>query len=155
MAGWQNYIEQYRADQRIPIIIAIVCIASLCIAIWKFAHDFSNHFVTTTNASIKPIQTLPEIANLHLFGIYRIQNIADLPSTQLQLSLVGTVIMINAPKQSRALIASPGGQTKVYAVGAIVPGNATVARVEQRYVVLNNNGELQKLSLPIEKLMVE
>ena len=56
------------------------------------------------------------------------------------------------PTQSRALISSPSAPAEVYQVGSSVPGNATVTRIAKHYVVLNYNGTLEKLALPIQTL---
>lgn len=154
MPTWQNYIEKYRTDHRVPMVVAIFFAAGLLIALWQFIHDFSHHVIKSANIVMRPTPSLPNIADLHLFGIYN-ESTTDLPITQLQLSLVGTIVMMHAPNESRALIAAPSGPTKVYQVGSTVPGNATVSHIEKNYVVLNSNGGLQKLMLPIEKLSPE
>ncbi|OGT40548.1 MAG: hypothetical protein A3F12_07420 [Gammaproteobacteria bacterium RIFCSPHIGHO2_12_FULL_38_14] len=154
MQIWQNLIETYRHDKRVPIGIAIFCALGLLMAAGQLIADFSNHFTASKVIATQPVQSLPVIANLHLFGSYN-QLTTDLPITQLQLSLVGTVVMIDAPDQSRALIAAAGGPVKIYQTGAALPGNAIISKIEQNYIVLNQNGTLEKLLLPIKMLTTD
>jgi general secretion pathway protein C len=62
---------------------------------------------------------------------------------------------VEFPKQSRALIAAPNMPAKVYQVGDTLPGNATIERIAKEYVVINDNGTLEKLALPIKTLQGE
>lgn len=104
-------------------------------------------------AVVQPIvetNTLPNIADSHLFGLYS-NNPNQLPETSLQLQLQGTLFS-SAAADSRAIIAQSGGQPKVYEIGQTVPGGATIKAIEQKQIILNYNNQLELLRLPVPKL---
>lgn len=75
--------------------------------------------------------------------------IVDAPDTQLNLTLRG-IAAASRDEASRALIAGPDGRERVYAVGATLPGGATVNRVLPDRVLLERRGTLETLRLPRE-----
>lgn len=95
---------------------------------------------------------MSRIASLHLFGQAEAQatpEIAanvDAPETRLNLKLRG-ILSANQPEYSRAIIAS-GNNEDIYAVGAGVPGGATVHAVLDDRVLLNRRGKIEALTLP-------
>ena len=113
--------------------------------------NFHTTKLPTQQSTIKPLPPVPNIANLHLMGIYDTKT-ATLPTTQLQLTLQGTVVNTSDSTQSRALIASPDQPTKVYQIGDVVPGDAKIEKIDMHFVILDNNGQLQKLRLPSQVL---
>lgn len=152
MASSQINLDQLRRDPRVPLILAAIIAVIFIFTLWGMISQFLTHqakHVAITQAA--PTHRLVNISDLHLFGVY-INNLQDLPTTQLQLTLSGTVVSVNSPDESHALIASPGQPTKVYQVGDTLPGNATITRVARHYVVINENGTLQKLALPVDQL---
>jgi general secretion pathway protein C len=150
MAQWQTQIDQLRKDERTPIVLAGLLVLLLLWTLLSLISTFKMHHLaispTKPTAAVSP---LPSLANLHLFGVYA-SNLEALPVTQLQLTLEGTVVSVDAPTLSHALISSPSAPTKVYAVGDTLPGNATITRITKDYVVINDNGSLEKLALPIK-----
>lgn len=152
MTQWQTQLEQLHKDHRVPVVLAALLALLLLLAIWNCFHTITQHHRTTTTKKITaPPEHLQNLANLHLFGVYA-SNLDSLPNTQLQFTLEGTVVSSDFPKQSRALIAAPNTPTKVYQVGDILSGNATITRIAKQYVVLDDNGALEKLALPINEL---
>lgn len=152
MALSQINLDRLRRDPRVPLIFAAIIALIFIFTLWGMINNFRAHYVKhIAMTQVTPIHSLVNIRALHLFGVY-IHNLADLPATQLQLTLTGTVVSLDSPGQSRALIASPGQPTKVYQVGDMLPGNATITRVAKHHVVINDNGTLEKLSLPVEQL---
>ncbi len=67
--------------------------------------------------------------------------------TSLALVLRG-IILANPASASTALIAPNGGQPVAYAVGAAVPGGATLEEIAMSGVLLRVNGRLERLDLP-------
>lgn len=150
MTQWQTQLDQLRRDHRVPIALAALFALLLLWAVSDFINTFTAHNLnmTTTKTIIAP-EHLQNLADLHLFGIYA-SNLDALPTTQLQLTLEGTIVILDTPAQSRALIASPNAPAKVYRTGDTLPGNTTITRIAKEYVVLNDNGALEKLALPIQ-----
>lgn len=108
--------------------------------------------VAETNADRPaPTQVDPaRIAARNLFGRADPEQrpvVVDAPDTQLNLTLRGIAAAGN-DESSRALIAGPDGRERVYAVGATVPGGATVHRVLPDRVLLDRRGTLETLRLP-------
>lgn len=152
MTQWQTQLDQIRRDHRTPLAIAGLFAILLLWAMNNLIDTFKTHHtaITAAKSIVTPMHLQP-LAKLHLFGVYA-ANLDDLPTTQLQLTLEGTIVIPDMPAQSRALIASPSAPAEVYQVGNSVPGNASVTRIAKHYVVLDYNGTLEKLALPIQTL---
>jgi general secretion pathway protein C len=108
-------------------------------------------------ATATAIQVDPrEIAARNLFGradAGAAPVIVDAPDTQLNLTLRG-IAAAGRDEYSRALIAGPDGRERVYAIGATLPGGATVHRVLPDRVLLDRRGTLETLRLPRESVQV-
>ncbi len=148
---WQTQLNQLRQDHRLPMVLTAVFAVLLLITIGNTVITLTAHHAKIALTKAQPIEPMTNIADLHLFGVYS-ANLDNLPTTQLQLTLAGTVVSLEAPAQSYALITAPSQPTKVYKVGDTLPGNATVTRIAKQYVVVNDNGTLEKLALPIETI---
>src|SRR3989338_9014703 len=150
MTQWRTQLEQLHKDHRVPVMLTVLFALLLLLAIWDCFHTITQHHRTMTaqKITIAP-EHLQNLADLHLFGVYA-SNLDALPTTQLQLTLEGTIVILEAPAQSRALIASPNAPAKVYRAGDALPGNATITRIAKEYVVVDDNGMLEKLVLPIQ-----
>jgi general secretion pathway protein C len=152
MAQWQTQLDLIRHDHRTPFFITALLGIGIALIGWQLTQTLitpthtANH---PTTALEKPLQST---ADLHLFGVYA-TNLSALPATTLQFTLEGTVVFLDTPTQSRALIAAQNAPAKVYKIGDTLPGNATITRITKDYVVLNDNGTLEKLTLPIPSLL--
>ncbi len=69
------------------------------------------------------------------------------PETRLKLTLRGAFASED-PAFARAIIADPGGQEEMYAVGDKVPGNAELSEIHVDRVILMRSGRYETLSLP-------
>lgn len=67
--------------------------------------------------------------------------------TTLPLRLLG-VLAEPDPRTGRALIAAGGGSSAVYAVGAAIPGGATLIEIYPTQVILERAGRRESLALP-------
>ena len=151
MNHWQTQLNQLRQDHRVPIALTVLFVIFALITVTHTAITLTTHHTKIMATRTQPVTPLQNIADLHLFGIYS-ANLDNLPATQLQLTLAGTVVSLESPQQSYALITAPNQPTKVYRTGDTVSGNATVSRIAKHYVVLDDNGSLEKLTLPIETI---
>lgn len=150
MTDWQTYIDKARHDPRSPTILTAIISIMLIFTVWDMISDFIPQHKKITAAQTQPIQPLTQVANLHIFGVYS-STLQALPATRLTLTLEGTAVVLDAPTQSRALITA-NQITKVYQVGDTISSNATITHIAKHHVVINDNGALEKLSLPIETL---
>ena len=148
---WNQLIAHIRKHQYTPLAVTIIFSIAILSTTWSLIDSFRTAPTQPAPQPVKIQPPLASISKLHLMGIYDAKT-ADIPTTQLQLTLQGTVIITSDPTQSRALIDSPGQPTKVYKVGDLVPGDAKIEKIGQHFVILNDNGELQKLSLPLHVL---
>ncbi len=88
-----------------------------------------------------------------LFGINQRQDIkkvsADIPKTQLNLTLHGALgnLKKEGATKGSAIIQS-NNLEKLYQVGERLPGGATLSEVHSNYVVIDRNGQFEKLAFP-------
>ncbi|EKD77295.1 MAG: hypothetical protein ACD_42C00396G0010 [uncultured bacterium] len=149
MSRLEIQLDQLRRDYRVPAILTVFFTILLLFVIGNSVAELMSHHAKITAVKMQPITLLPQLADLHLLGAYR-STADNLPTTQLQLTLEGTIVLLDHPKQSRALIAAPNEPAQVYQIGDALPGNATVTDIAKHYVVINDNGSLEKLPLPIQ-----
>lgn len=100
-----------------------------------------------------PDNDINQLIALHLFGIPNAPQqtemaAIDAPETRLNLVLRG-VIAAQAAELSRAIIAS-GNEESLYAIGASVPGGASIHAILPEKVILRRAGQLETLTLPSE-----
>lgn len=149
---WQAQIDKLRKDPRLPVVLAGIFTLLLLSSVLSVIDTFATHHAKITAAKTGPVvERFQRLSDLHLFGVFA-PSLDALPTTQLALSLEGTVVSLETPNESRALIAVPNMPAKVYQVGDKLPGNATITRIAKHYVVINDNGALGKLALPIQIL---
>lgn len=105
------------------------------------------------NAEAPAASALARVAALHLFGQAEVREAetvavpADTPDTRLNLSLKG-VVAATPVERGLALIADERGNERHYAVGAELPGGATLEQVHGDRVVLRRAGRFEQLRLP-------
>lgn len=139
-----------------PLLLSLLLITligyQLAAFIWRTVAPLQveQSATTPTSASSPPAADAEGIVARRLFG-HSGETPAptrlDAPDTRLNLTLRG-IAAATVPAASRALIAGPDGVEKVYAVGATVPGGATVHEVLADHVLLNRRGTLETLRLP-------
>lgn len=93
-------------------------------------------------ALVKPI----DIGKFHWFGQYQMVDANYLPVTELNLELQG-ILFSTTPSKAQALIAFPGQAPKVYHKGDQLLGNVVIKQILQNSVILDQNGNLEKLLL--------
>ena len=96
------------------------------------------------------------IAAAHLFGqpplpVNPKEDILHAPPTRLKLQLRG-VILTEEPGDARAIIAAPGQPERAYALGADVPGGATLEAFYPDQVILKRAGRHETLRINIDDL---
>lgn len=110
--------------------------------------------VTQPKVSTRPPAknyTIQDVISAHLFGAAPRptpkQLAANAPETQLKLTLEGVAAASN-PLYSRAIISVAAADPKPYAVGQLVASSdARIRAINPKYVLLDRNGTLERLSL--------
>ena len=110
------------------------------------------------SVKVAPQNQAFDIARWHLFGEQQKTDVSAsqtrvMPETRLKLVLRGVVAGEDGDV-SGAIIASPSGDQSFYALGAALPGGATLKEVHDRHIVLLRNGQLETLRLPRDDLDV-
>lgn len=149
MIDWQTEWDKWRRDVRVPLVGTFFFGACLIIAIAALLSVF---FAKTPTIAITPAPiTTPliDVSQLHVFGMYNAA-VGNLPVATTSLKLQGTVVIKDTPSRSQALITSLGQPTQAYHVGDVLPGNMKITLISEDYIVIDNNGSLEKLPLPIE-----
>lgn len=98
--------------------------------------------------SFASIQNIPE---WHLFG--QATDEKNIPLTTLNLQLLGVFYQ---PGHDSAVIISDAGQPgKLYKVGDGIPEGASLVKILQYSILLNNNGRIERLPLSVKKLPLQ
>lgn len=142
-----------------PLAAALtsLIILTFFINVWQWRSDWQLiHRVSAAPAQVPVDQTTQLIHNLpnaHLFG-QAFMRTDGMPITNLQLRLTGIVKVNNEQgvEVSKAYISISGQTAKIYEVGDTLPYGVKVYSITQDSVVLDNDGHLEKLPLPREKL---
>lgn len=129
---------------------------TLSYALWQWHRDWLlAHQETIT---VSPLATIDETAEMiaaipsyHLFG----QSFSNgtVPITNLQLRVTGIVKSFHeANGGSKAYISISGQPGKIFQVGDNLPYGVKVYEITPDTVILQNDGRLEKLPLPREKI---
>jgi len=137
---------------RLPIWLSILIAILILLSLWDFWLSFSTLKPTPSiSRDITAIKPIVNIAELHLFGRYDV-GLSDLPETNLQLKLQGTLVNQQNKNFSIAIISSAKKPAKVYKIGQSIPGDAIIKEILKDEVIIDNNGTLESLRLPKLKL---
>lgn len=138
--------------------VAVLLFITLIYALWQWGSDWTLAHKTQTKAPIqvKTDETADIIAALpdeHLFGQSFSKN-GELPITSLQLRVTGIVKIQTQGNHSvsKAYISIAGQPGKIYQTGDTLPYGVKVYDILSDAILLENDGQLEKLPLPREKL---
>ena len=179
MKDWgQNFIQRYwlgGMDKRLPVIATLLCIVlvahTVALLTWKLIPVPERPAVppdiikSSRTANSQPIggavnqPVAAKISQLHLFGKFEVKTVAPppkmdvaaAPETRLNLKLRG-VFSSKDKTIARAIISDPKGDDDSYAIGDQVPGGAVLNDIMEDRVILERNGQLETLKLPVESL---
>lgn len=117
---------------------------------WVLIHEPAPVASVQTDPTTAMINSLP---NAHLFG-EAFNKTSGMPITNLQLRVTGIVKVNkeNGDNVSKAYISISGQPTKIYEIGDPLPYGVKVYSITDDAVILENDGHLEKLPLPREKL---
>lgn len=147
-----NFENQQHIIVAVCIALALLTSFTFIYVTWQWRDDW---LLTQQEAKAAAIPKADETANLiasipdaHLFGL-SLSN-GDVPITNLQLLVTGIVKAEDG--SSKAYISIAGAPSKIYQSGDSLPYGVKVYDITQDTVILENDGRLEKLPLPREKL---
>ena len=138
-------------NPRIPLFLSCFFALLIFIASIQWISVFFIDRVPTIQRSNTITPAIIDIGNLPLFGRYQ-ATLDDLPVTTLPLLLKGTILILANPKQSLAIISTPDDKTKDYKIGDTLLEATTIQSIEKNVVIINHNGSIEKIPLPIHLL---
>ncbi|MFN7098135.1 MAG: type II secretion system protein N [Gammaproteobacteria bacterium] len=115
-----------------------------------FFYHAPTHVNTTPSLANSSAESalVAQIPNWHLFGQAPLapSNEQNLPLSSLNLTVTG-IFYQSDHKQAKAIISDANGNTKVYKVGDIVPGGVTLYDILPDSVIVESDGQLEKLTI--------
>ena len=147
-----------------PRIVAWACAALIVVQVLEFAHAF--RAMDTPAQSRVPLAVLPArtndsalIAGAHLFGEQPHPVVVETDETKAVastggFSLKGT-IAFGSEGAGFAIIAGANGRSDLYEAGHSIATGVTLRRVGTDYVLMVNNGRLERLTLPRGSLAMQ
>jgi type II secretion system protein C len=108
-----------------------------------------SNYTANQNTPVSAPFDVASISALNLFGTVVIERAADpmnLPTTQIALKLTG-IFASTQTEHSRVLIAENGKTAKSYFAGDELPDQIMLRSVESDFVIIQRNGQLEKLPL--------
>ena len=158
-------------DKRVPVLVTLLALVllshSMAELTWKLvpvpqiAGPGISQSATPAAAGAKKSGDQPlagKIVSWNLFGKFEkqkpilapVEQVAEsAPDTRLNLKLRGVFASPN-PKVARAIIADAKSNEDSYAVGDSLPGGAILSQVFSDKVIIEHNGRLETLRLPID-----
>jgi general secretion pathway protein C len=147
-------LENWRQDNRIPLGLMALMGIFFILYIYSLVSDFSIPGSSLpAPMATRSISAVSQVSQYHVFGVYN-DNMANLPETQLQLTLQGVMLSVSnqGQGQSYAIISSPSVPAKSYKVGDTIPGDATLKKILKDQIVISYQGVMQSLKLPVDQL---
>ncbi|PIE44403.1 MAG: hypothetical protein CSA50_00835 [Gammaproteobacteria bacterium] len=164
--------RKFTLASAITVMLALIMLATLGYQGYQFGLELNQAELEQNRSNNNPsvpgltplatgstrYQDLALAANIlvdqHLFGTVANKSpqkpkeeIQTMPATRLKLILRG-VSVADDPQFCTALIEGPDRKTEIYAIGADLPGNATLHQVYSDRIVINRKGLLEKLYFP-------
>lgn len=148
-------LKQQSAMSVCAAIAALVCL-TFFFAAWQWHRDWLLSQQVLTLPVTTPAESTDLVARIpdeHLFGKSFAEG-GEVPLSNLQLRITG-IVKINddeGSNGSKVYISIEGQPSKIYQVGDTLPYGVKVHEITNDSVILENNGRLEKLPLPREKL---
>lgn len=138
------------------ILLITLCCFTVIYAGWQWKKDWQlAHQTVAFAVNKKPDETNENIAKIveaHLFG-QNISKLNGIPISNLNLRVTGLILNNGqANKSSKVMISISGQTNKIYKVGDMLPDGVKVYAITPNTIILENNGQFEKLSLGREPL---
>lgn len=148
--------KQYVKSVLVSLICLILASISLAFHQWRQDWVLVHQIVPPPPKPPKETDTnaaMTALAQQHLFGL-AMNKTGEVPLSNLGLRLTGTLKAMNGENShfSKASISMTGLPSKIYRTGDKLTDSVKVYAIENDAVILENNGRLEKLPLPREKL---
>lgn len=131
-------------------LIALLCLQTLWIFVPTSSQETNPHDNLHPSSAHITLRDLSAITEWHLFG----QDPSHLPSSQLQLSLIG-ILAANPMQSAQAIMVTPDGNQAVYVTGDTLPGGAVLYQILPDSVVIKRQGHLESLHLPKPNVILD
>lgn len=148
-----DQIQQYAMTRWGELAAATIAVVFMLLVFLQIYDGIAFALTTTKSINHTPIippQTAPiDLSKMHIFGLYQPKNInpKQLPESTLSLQLEGVFATV-PEKLSQAVLSVPGGKQKIYYEGDELPENAKLYRILDNSVIIQYDGQLQRLLLP-------
>lgn len=116
---------------------------------WSLTHQTPESPVISTKTSTNSI--IKNLHNEHLFG-NAANPLGHMPISSLQFRVIGIAKVQDQPEYSKAYISIAGNSGKIFRIGDLLPYGVRVYDITDDTVILENNGQLEKLPIPREPL---
>lgn len=147
--------QQQRLILGTGIALSLLVAITFFSNIWQWYDDWALVHAEVKNPSVlasieDSAKLVSSIPDEHLFG----QASEDVPISSLQLRVTGIVSVQTEQNgsYSKAYISIAGQPSKIYKAGDSLPYGVTVHEITPDTVILENDGRLEKLPMPREKL---
>lgn len=138
-------------------IVFLITLVTMAYFLWQWRSDWqlTHHEISTATFTQLTANTdqskklIAAIANRHLFGQ---AVVGDVPLTNLQLHVTGIVKSMLEHSKSKAYISIAGQPSKIFQIGDNLPYGVKIYDITAQAVIVENNGHLEKILLPREKL---
>jgi general secretion pathway protein C len=116
---------------------------------WQLTHQPISSTIAADNAD-KTTQIIAAIPSQHLFG----KPLGNTPAAYAQLRVTGIVKKENeqGDNHSKVYISTAGQPSKLYKVGDTLPSGSKIYEITATAVILEQDGQLEKLPLPRKSL---
>jgi hypothetical protein len=139
--------------------VIVLFIITLLYAVLRWHDDWR---LTREKSTIVPLVTadknvntemIAAIADHHLFG-RNLSRTGELPLSNLQIKVTGIVKVTSANDHSfsKVYISVAEAPSKIYQIGDILPSGVKIYNITSQEVILDNEGQLEKLRLSRGKL---
>lgn len=130
------------------IILMSISVANTVLFVLEAMNPPEINVADTSRRVQKATTPTFKVSNLELFGKLQeaasVPEVIDAPETKLNLELQGVFIAEDS-RESTAIIAQKGRTGELFEIGERLPGNATLAAVNQDHVLIRRGTRMEKL----------
>lgn len=141
--------EWFMDSVQAPLLCVCLLLVLIVLSVWGGVTYFlPPSSMVMTQRYRAPLAVKINIKDWHLFGVHDM-SLSGLPETHLQIVLQGTEL---AGPTSHAIVSSPNGHARSYAINQTLPGGAVLHGIEKARIILDHNGVMQQLKMHIPVL---
>jgi type II secretory pathway component PulC len=146
---FEKLFQAQQAPRVVATLLALAIVGEIALVsrqLLVFGTTVRTQSVNLASSAVVPRTSVnvDAIVSAHLFGT-PLPQAGDAPESRAGLVLAGTIAM-SVPGRGFAFIGESASASKLYVVGAQIPGGSTLVRVFADHIVLNRDSVLEKLS---------